>query len=117
MHLNCGGDTLLIPKFGRRHQTSLDHRHRNRRHDPRGVLCSAVPETHIVFEDSATGEGTLISGREFANLLAETGPTAVVLNACRSAHIGTPVNQIEDAPQNRDVALEDRDWIFSRVRR
>jgi hypothetical protein len=33
LHLNCGGDTLLIPKFGRRHQASLDHRDRNRRHD------------------------------------------------------------------------------------
>src|ERR1017187_9933385 len=29
-----------------------------------------------------------VSGRDFANLLAETGCQHVVLNACRSAHVG-----------------------------
>jgi tetratricopeptide (TPR) repeat protein len=62
-------------------------------------LTASDPETYIVFEDSGTGEGRLISGSRFANLLADTGPTAVVLNACRSALITTSASQTEDASQ------------------
>jgi tetratricopeptide (TPR) repeat protein len=52
-------------------------------------------KAYIVFEDPSTANGRLVSGDEFAALLAETGPAVVVLNACRSAYVGIPDRQVE----------------------
>lgn len=65
----------------------------------RELSSTGVVETYVIFEDSAVAEGRPISGREFASLLAETGPTAVVLNACRSAHAGIPAYNTEEDQQ------------------
>lgn len=47
-----------------------------------------VAGSYILFEGEGGQNHRAVSGRDFANLLAETGCQHVVLNACRSAHVG-----------------------------
>jgi len=49
--------------------------------------ASAPPGPYILFEHES-GEGDRpVSGREFADLVTETGCSSIVLNACRSGHV------------------------------
>ena len=59
------------------------------------------PQTYILFEDAEMVGGRPISGREFANLLDKTGPTAVVLDACRSARVAVSADRVDDVSQAR----------------
>lgn len=51
-------------------------------------LTTANPGAYIFFENESTEGERAISGHDFAGLVAETGSAAVILNACRSAHVG-----------------------------
>lgn len=76
---------------------------------------SGSAEGYILFEDAEDPRGRLVSGRDFAQLLADTGTAAVVLNACRSAHVALPAVRDGDARETIASSFS-HDLIKGRVR-
>ncbi|HEX8304602.1 MAG TPA: CHAT domain-containing protein [Jatrophihabitans sp.] len=70
------------------------------------MLSPARPGSHgyLLFEDrTAAANEQLVDGPKLGALLAETGVSVLVLNACRSAHAEAPTEPKPDDPATADV--------------
>jgi hypothetical protein len=66
---------------------------------------------YIIFEDEGSDQFRLISGQDFGALTAETGVETVVLNACRSAHVGASGTGDHQSEKGRAVSSFAHDLV------